>query len=121
MIYKAKTKYVSSSPQKVRLISDLIKGKNVNEAIGILRFTKKKAARTLESLLHDAIANAQSDLKSHVDVDNLKVKDVVVDMASLRTRKRMMPASLGRAFRFVKRQSHITIALEEEQKIRSRQ
>lgn len=115
MIYKARAKYVSTSPQKARLVADLIKGKKVGDAIAILRFTRKKVARTLESLLHDAVANAQSiPSAQQVNVDALKVKSVIVDMASLRTRKRTMPASLGRAFRFVKRQSHITISLEEE-------
>ncbi|MFB3850454.1 MAG: 50S ribosomal protein L22 [Acidobacteriota bacterium] len=120
MIFKARAKYVSTSPQKARLVADLIKGKSVGEAVAILRFTRKKVARTLESLLHDAVANAQSiPSAQQVDVDALKVKNVVVDMASLRTRKRTMPASLGRAFRFVRRQSHITIALEEEKAKRS--
>lgn len=113
MIYKAKAKYVSTSPQKARLVANLIKGKNVNDAMALLKFTRKKVARTLMSLLKDAISNAESMPNSKVDVDNLKVKNVIVDMASLKTRKRMMPASLGRAFRFVRRQSHITIHLEE--------
>lgn len=117
MIFKAKAKYVSTSPQKARLVADLIKGKKVGDAVAILRFTRKKVAKTLESLLHDAVANAQSiPSAQQVDIDTLKVKEVIVDMASLRTRKRTMPASLGRAFRFVKRQSHITIALEEEKR-----
>lgn len=117
MIYKARAKYVNTSPQKARLVADLIKGKRVGDAVAILRFTRKKVARTLESLLHDAVANAQSIPSTpQVDVDMLRVKNVMVDMASLRTRKRTMPASLGRAFRFVKRQSHITIALEEEKR-----
>ncbi len=117
MIFKAKAKYVSTSPQKARLVADLIKGKKVGDAVAILSFTRKKVAKTLESLLHDAVANAQSiPSAQQVDIDALKVKDVIVDMASLRTRKRTMPASLGRAFRFVRRQSHITIALEEEKR-----
>lgn len=120
MIYKAKAKYVSTSPQKARLVADLIKGKKIGDAIAILRFTRKKVARTLESLLQDAVANAQSiPSAQQVNVDALKVKSVTVDMVSLRTRKRTMPASLGRAFRFVKRQSHITISLEEESSKRS--
>jgi len=113
MIYKARARYVCTSPQKARLVADLIKGKQVGDAITILHFTRKKVARTLEALLHDAVANAQSIPSQQVDVDALKVSNVVVDMASLRSRRRTMPASLGRAFRIVKRQSHITVALEE--------
>jgi len=116
MIYKARARYVSTSPQKARLVAELIKGKPVGDAITILHFTRKKVARTMESLLHDAVANAQSIPQQQVDVDALKVSDVKIDMASLRRRKRPMPASMGRAFRFVKRQSHITIALEEAAK-----
>lgn len=115
MIYKARARYVNSSPQKTRLVANLIKGKKVEEALTILQFTRKKVARTLESLLHDAVANAMSiPQEKPVDVDKLRVKNVIVDMASLRMRKRLMPASLGRAFRFVRRQSHITITLEED-------
>lgn len=116
MIYTSRARYVSASPQKTRLVADLIKGKQVDDAISILRFTNKRIARTLEALLHDAIANAQSSPKEQVDVDALRVKEVTVDMASLKMRRRMMLASMGRVFRFVKRQSHITIALEEKAK-----
>jgi large subunit ribosomal protein L22 len=116
MIYKARARYVSTSPQKARLVADLIKGKPVGDAISILRFTNKRVAKTFESLLHDAVANAQSQPKEQVDVDALMVSEIVVDMASLKMRRRVMPASMGRVFRFVKRQSHITVGLMEKVK-----
>jgi len=121
MIFKASARYVGTSPQKARLVGNLIKGKPVGDAISILHFTNKKVARTFESLLHDAVANAQSQPKEQVDVDSLMVSEVIVDMASLKMRRRIMPASMGRVFRFVKRQSHITVGLIEKAKRGGRQ
>lgn len=116
MIFKASARYVSTSPQKARLVANLIKGKQVGDAISMLKFTNKRVARTFEGLLHDAVANAQSQPKVQVDVDALMVSEVIVDMASLKMRRRVMPASMGRVFRFVKRQSHITVGLMEKAK-----
>ncbi|MGA9751950.1 MAG: 50S ribosomal protein L22 [Acidobacteriota bacterium] len=114
MIVKAVAKYVDSSPQKARLVADMIRGRSVGDALAILRFTKKRAARHLQKLLKAAVANAESLPNLQVDVDNLVVSTIFVDGASLKFRKRTLPAPMGRAYRFVKRQSHITIGLDEK-------
>ncbi len=114
MIVKAVAKYVDSSPQKTRLVADMIRGRSVGDALAILRFTKKRAARHLQKLLKAAVANAESLPNRQVDVDNLVVSTIFVDGASLKFRKRTLPAPMGRAYRFVKRQSHITIGLDEK-------
>lgn len=114
MIVKAVAKYVDSSPQKTRLVADMIRGRSVGDALAILRFTKKRAARHLQKLLKAAVANAESLPNLQVDVDNLVVSTIFVDGASLKFRKRTLPAPMGRAYRFVKRQSHITIGLDEK-------
>ena len=114
MMVKARIKFVDSSPQKTRLVADMIRGRSVNEALSVLRYTKKRAAKHLLKLLKTAVANAESMPNSQVDVDALVVKSVLVDGASLKFRRRTMPAPMGRAYRFVKRQSHITIGLDEK-------
>jgi large subunit ribosomal protein L22 len=114
MIVKAVAKYVDSSPQKARLVADMIRGRSVGDALAILRFTKKRAARHLQKLLKAAVANAESLPNRQVDVDSLVVSTIFVDGASLKFRKRTLPAPMGRAYRFVKRQSHITIGLDEK-------
>jgi large subunit ribosomal protein L22 len=114
MIAKAVAKYVDTSPQKARLVADMIRGRSVNDALAILRFSKKHVARRMQKLLKDAVANAENRKDVRVDVDNLFVSTVFVDGASVRFRKRTMPAPMGRAYRFVKRQSHVTIGLDEK-------
>lgn len=116
MISKARGIYVSCSPQKARLVADLIRGQQVDQALTVLRFNKKRVARDMEKILNSAIANATSnpDNEGRVDVDRLYVSAVMVDGASLRHRKRIQPQPMGRAFRIVKRQSHITIQLDQK-------
>lgn len=113
-IVKARALFVDTSPQKARLVADMIRGRSVNEAMAILRFAKKRVARDMQKLLKTAVANAESLPNSQVDVDALVVKSVTVDGASTKFRRRTMPAPMGRAYRFVKRQSHITIGLDEK-------
>lgn len=105
----ARLKYLRGSPQKVRLVADLIRGKGVQEAANILALTHKRAARPLAKLLRSAIANAESR-ESAVDVDRLYVKEVFVDGGP--SLKRIRPAPMGRAFRILKRTSHVTIKLD---------
>jgi large subunit ribosomal protein L22 len=114
MIVKARIRYVDTSPQKARLVADMIRGRSVNDALAILRFTKKRAARHMQKLLKNAVANAESLPNQQVDVDALVVSSVTVDGASLKFRRRTLPAPMGRAYRVVRRQSHITIALDEK-------
>ena len=109
MQVSATLRHLQASAQKVRLVADLIRGKDVQEAVNILGLTKKSAARDVQKLLKSAIANAeQRDEK--IDVDKLYVKEIFVDGG--RSLKRLQPATMGRAFRIMKRQSHITIRLE---------
>lgn len=105
----AKANMMRISPTKVRLVGDMIKRKNVNEALGILMFTPKKGAFILKKLLDSAVGNARQ--KKYVDVDNLYVKNVVVDGGPLI--KRFMPRAMGRATKIRKRISHITLILDE--------
>lgn len=106
---KARLRYLQASPQKVRLVADLIRGKEVEEAANILKLTKKAAARPLEKLLRSAVANAESR-DEQADIDRLYVKEIFVDGGP--TLKRLRPQPMGRAFRILKRQSHITIKLD---------
>lgn len=109
MEYSARLRYLQSSPQKVRLVADLIRGKGVQEAANLLEVSNKAAAHPLKKLLRSAIANAE-DRDEQLDVDRLYVKEVFVDGGP--TLKRLRPAPMGRAYRILKRQSHITIKLD---------
>jgi len=105
----ARLRYLQGSPQKVRLVVDMIRGKDVQEAVNILTFSKKGAARPVGKLLKSAIANAENR-DEQVDIDRLYVKEVFVDGGPVL--KRLRPQPMGRAFRILKRQSHITIKLD---------
>ncbi|HEX9733256.1 MAG TPA: 50S ribosomal protein L22 [Thermoanaerobaculia bacterium] len=109
MEYVARLRHLQSSPQKVRLVADLIRGKAVEDASRILRHTKKRAARPLEKLLKSAIANAENR-NDAVDVDELFVKEIFVDGGPVL--KRVWFTTMGRAFRKLKRRSHVTMKLE---------
>ena len=105
----AKAKAMRISPIKVRIVGDLIKRKNINEALGILEFTPRKGAFILKKLLDSAIGNARQ--KKYVDVDTLYVKNVVVNEGP--ALKRFLPRAMGRATPIRKRMSHITLILDE--------
>ncbi len=105
----ARLNHLPTSAQKVRLVVDQIRGKNVQEAVDILRLSPKAAARPLAKLLRSAIANAEHRAEG-VDVDRLYVKEAYVDGGP--SLKRIRPAPMGRAFRVLKRQSHVTIKLD---------
>ncbi len=105
----ARLRHLQASPQKVRLVADLIRHKGVDEAISILRHTKKRAARHVEKVLRSAVANAESR-DEHVDPENLFVKEIFVDGGPVL--KRVWFTTMGRAFRKVKRQSHVTVKLD---------
>lgn len=97
------------SPRKVRIVGDLIKKRNINDAMGILTYMPQKASFILKKLLDSAIANARQ--KKYVDVDNLYVKNVIVDGGPMM--KRFLPRAMGRATKIRKRFSHITMILDE--------
>ena len=107
---RATAKFIRVSPQKARLVIDLIRGKNAGEAINILRFTKKRVSGQVEKVLRSAIANAEQKSES-VDVDRLVVSRAYVDEGP--RVKRVRPAPMGRAYRYQRRMSHITVVVEE--------
>ena len=109
----ATLKYLKASPQKVRLVADLVRGKKVEEAIQILRFTKKTSAKDLEKLLRSAVANAENK-EANGDVDDLVVSKIYVNEGP--REKRVQPAPMGRAYRIQKRQAHITVHVSDEVK-----
>ena len=106
---RAVAKYIRISPQKVRLVADLIRGKKVEDALNILMFTPKGSAPVIAKLLKSAVANAGQ--KEGVDVDTLVVKQIAVDEGP--TMKRFRARAMGRGTRILKRMSHITITVEE--------
>ena len=110
---RATAKFVRVSPQKARLVIDLIRGKSAAEAINILRFTKKRVTHQIEKVLRSAIANAEGKDES-VDVDRLMVSEAYVSEGP-RT-KRIRPAPMGRAYRYQRRMSHVTVAVSDEAK-----
>lgn len=111
MDVKARLRHTRIGPQKARLVADMIRGKNVNEAMNVLTFTRKKAAREIQRLLKSALANAEENHKV-VDVDDLIVKKITVDEGV--AWKRQMPRARGMANLIKKRTSHITIVLNEK-------
>ncbi|MBI5328648.1 MAG: 50S ribosomal protein L22 [Deltaproteobacteria bacterium] len=107
---KAIAKYARVSPQKARLVVDLIRGKKVDEAIATLTFTKKAVSKIVDKILKSAVANAENTKK--MDVDTLYVKKAYVDQAP--TMKRTHAKAMGRANIIRRRSSHITIILDEK-------
>ena len=107
---KASTTGVRISPRKVRMVVDTVRGKSVSQAMNILAFTRKKAARSVEKLLKSAVANAVENDGVN-DVDNLVIERIAVDEGP--TLKRFTPRARGRATPIRKRTSHIRIALRE--------
>ncbi len=110
MEVKAVAKYIRISPQKARLVVDLVRGKKVEEAQGILAFTRKKAAGVVEKALKSAIANATQN--PNIDEKILYVKEIFVGQGP--SLKRWRARAQGRAAMIKKRMSHITVILDEE-------
>jgi large subunit ribosomal protein L22 len=106
---RAIQRYARLSPQKARLVVDLIRGKGVEAALGILDFLPKRGAKIVAKALRSAVANAENSQR--VDVDELYVKRVYVDEGP--TQKRSLPRAHGRATPLFKRTSHITIVVDE--------
>jgi len=110
-------KHVRMSPQKVRLVVDLIRGHRAEDALQILRFTNKRAAHDIEKVLRSAIANAErkaEDAGASLDVDELYVSYCFVNEGS--RWKRLRPAPMGRAYQTLKRTAHITVHVSEREK-----
>jgi large subunit ribosomal protein L22 len=108
---RAEARYIRVSPQKARLVVDLIRGMNAGEAVTVLRSTNKRIAPTVEKVLKSAIANAQN-LSEDVDVDKLYVSDAHVNEGP--RMKRIRPAPMGRAYRYQRRMAHIAISVAEK-------
>jgi large subunit ribosomal protein L22 len=117
MEFRAQARFMRVSPQKARLVLDLIKGRRVEDALNTLMFTKKRVAPTIEKVLRSAVENANyasTEKGIDVDVDNLYVTRAVANDGP--RMKRIRPAPMGRAYRYVRRISHIEIALGERGK-----
>jgi len=115
--FRAEARFTRVSPQKARLVLDLIKGRRVEDALNTLMFTKKGIAPEIEKILRSALANADylsQEKGIEVDLDNLYVKRAVANDAP--RLKRIRPAPMGRAFRYQRRLAHIEIALAEKQR-----
>jgi len=105
------------SPYKMRLVIDQIRGKDVNEAVALLKFSKKHASREIAKVLHSAIANAEYKARNAnetVDVDMLYIKKAIVNEGP--KLKRFTPAAMGRATQVLKRTSHVEIIVSEREK-----
>jgi ribosomal protein L22 len=107
---KAVAKFVRIAPRKVRVVMDLVRGKNVADAYAILKFTPKAGADVVEKVLRSAVANAENNFE--MDMEKLYVKTAFVDQGP--TMKRIHPRSRGQAFKILKRTSHVTIVVDEK-------
>jgi len=115
---KAINRYIGTSPRKMRLVIDLIRGKGVEEALSILHFTTKAASKTAEQVLRSAISNVQNKEESgRVDTATLYVKEAFVNGGAMA--KRVLPAPMGRAFRIRKRSNHITIVVAQREEAKA--
>jgi large subunit ribosomal protein L22 len=115
----ASAKYLRGSAQKARLVVDMIRGKDVNQALAILRFSKKRAANGIEKCMRSAIANANEAAEKaniSIDPDDLWVKTAFVDRGPTKNRRRVRPAPQGRAYREQRHFCHVTISLSSDTK-----
>jgi large subunit ribosomal protein L22 len=109
--FMARLNNCPTSPRKMRLVADMIRGEDVNRALDLLRFSSKESSRRIEKLLLSAIANWQTkNENARIDESNLFVKEIFVNQG--RTLKRIRPAPQGRAYRIRKRSNHVTIILD---------
>src|SRR5947207_9078125 len=114
---RASAKYLRGSAQKARLVIDMIRGKNVNQALAILRYSNKRAALGIEKCVRSAIANANETAEKaniSVDPDELWLKAVYVDRGPTKNRRRMRPAPQGRAYRERRHFCHVTILVSSD-------
>lgn len=108
--YFAKLNNVPTSPRKMRLVADMVRGMEVNRALGALHFSTKEASRALEKLLKSAIANWETKTGKKADEETLYITNISVDGGMML--KRMLPAPQGRAYRVRKRSNHVTIFVD---------
>jgi large subunit ribosomal protein L22 len=115
----ASAKYLRGSAQKARLVVDMIRGKDVNQALAILRFSTKRAASHIEKCMRSAIANANEAAEKanvSIDPDDLWVRTAFVDRGPTKNRRRVRPAPQGRAYREQRHFCHVTISLSNDAK-----
>jgi large subunit ribosomal protein L22 len=110
MVAKAEARYVRTSPQKARLVVDLIRGQKAGDAITLLKMTNKRMAPVVEKVLRSAIANAENKA-ANLDVDELVVSEAYVNEGP--RMKRIRPAPMGRAYRYQRRISHIVVKVSD--------
>lgn len=108
--YFAKLRNVPSSPRKMRLVVDMVRGQEVFKALGILKFSNKEASARVEKLLRSAIANWEAKNERKAEAGELYVKTIFVDAAPML--KRLRPAPQGRGYRIRKRSNHVTIYVD---------
>jgi large subunit ribosomal protein L22 len=107
---RAINRYIGTSPRKMRLVIDLIRGKSVDEALNILHYSPKHASRVAEKVLRSAVSNLQNkDDAGRLEPGEMIVKEAFVDVGMVM--KRVLPAPMGRAFRVRKRSNHVTIVV----------
>jgi len=108
--YYAVLRNCPTSPRKMRLVCDMIRGQEVNKALDMLKFSTKEASRRLEKLVLSAVANWQSKNEgARIEDNDIIIKEIFVDQA--RTLKRIQPAPQGRAYRIRKRSNHVTVVI----------
>ena len=116
---RASAKFLRGSPQKARLVIDMIRGKNVNQALAILRYSNKRAALGIEKCVKSAIANANEAAEKanvSVDPDDLWLKAAYVDQGPTKNRRRMRPAPQGRAYKERRHFCHVTVLVSSDSK-----
>jgi len=116
----ASAKYLRGSAQKARLVIDMIRGKDVNKALAVLRFANKRAALGIEKCMRSAIANANEAAEKanvSIDPDDLWVKAAYVDRRPTKNRRRVRPAPQGRAYREQRHFCHVTILLSNDERV----
>jgi len=111
----ATAKYIRTSSQKAGLVLDLIRGKSINQALSALQFSRKAVARDVAKVLRSAVANAQQDEGFGGDVERLFVSKCHADNGP--SMKRVRPAPMGRAFRIIKRTTHLTVQVTERPQV----
>ncbi|MXY17122.1 MAG: 50S ribosomal protein L22 [Acidobacteria bacterium] len=109
---RATARYVRTSAQKAKLVMDLIRGRMVDDAVAILRFTRKSVARDIAKVLRSAVANLQQREGASGDTDRLWIDECYANQGP--SLKRIRAAPMGRAFRITKRTSHLTVSVREE-------
>jgi len=116
-LYFAKLNGVPTSPRKMRLVADMIRGMEVNKALSVLKFSSKEASGRLEKLLKSAIANWETKTEQKADNANLYISGISVDSATML--KRLRTAPQGRGYRIRKRSNHVTLFVESKNAVES--